>query len=94
MLEVQAGQTLLARMQVAAARLPHDRFVEVAVPFRHPDPAVPVEFRVLAAETAGLAVDAVRVEPDFQALFAMKLALLGAVTPSHEILDRTLRTAS
>lgn len=75
-LEVQAGQTLLARMQVAAARLPHDRFIEVAVPFSHPDPAAPVEFRVLAAETAGLAIDAVRVEPDLQAMFAMKLALL------------------
>jgi len=79
LLEVLAGETLLARMAVPGRRLTGNQFEEIAVPFRHPRPEARVEFRVVARGGTGLAVDVVRLVPDLPALLRMKLE---ALTPT------------
>ncbi|MBI1893286.1 MAG: glycosyltransferase family 39 protein [Candidatus Rokubacteria bacterium] len=80
LLEVQAGDTLLARMAVPGRRMASDQFEEIAVPFRHPRPEARVEFRVVARGGGGVAVDAVRLFPDLRALVQMKLEALAPVS--------------
>lgn len=65
-------------MTVPGHQVSRGQFVEIAVPFRHARPEARVEFRVVASGPGGVAVDAVRVEPDLPALFRMTLDPLDA----------------